>query len=346
MDQGWDSQLGWMYAGEGEWVQPEGEPESLANPTLHGNQLVQEKPSTLDGLKLADKDIWLHNQVMEKGYPNRWGARIPVHSGWNIELLEELLQDYHDKEIVEWIRFGWPTGRLPTLPNPQLNYSNHKGAVEHPEALKKYIKKEKEKGAVMGPYNNIPFNSKVGISPFSTRAKKHSQDRRIILDLSFPPGHSVNDGILKDNYMGLQAKLTFPKVDELACRIYSLGKGCYLFKVDLSRYFRQIPLDPGDFSIIGYVIEGKIYFDKVLPMGMRSAPYITQRISNAIAYIIRKVKYFILNYVDNFVGAEVKEKDLASIQYAHKPAQRPKCRDCTGQGSTSHHKTGIPGNHV
>ena len=81
-----------------------------------------------------------------------------------------------------------------------------------------------------------------------------------------------------------------------------------MFKVDLSRYFRQLPLDPGDYSLIGYIIEGKIYFDKVLPMGMRSAPYIAQRITNAIAYIHRRLEYFLLNYVDDFVGAEVEEK--------------------------------------
>ena len=40
-----------------------------------------------------------------------------------------------------------------------------------------------------------------------------------------------------------------------------------MFKIDLSRYFRQIPLDPGHYSLIGYIIDGKVYFDKVLPMG-------------------------------------------------------------------------------
>ena len=108
--------------------------------------------------------------------------------------------------------------------------------------------------------------------------------------------------------MGLEAKLVFPKTDEFTFRIYQLGKGCYMFKIDLSRYFQQIPLDPGDYSLIGYIIEGKIYFDKVLPMGMRSAPYIAQRITNAIAYIHRQMQYFLLNYVDDFVGAEHREQ--------------------------------------
>ena len=106
--------------------------------------------------------------------------------------------------------------------------------------------------------------------------------------------------------MGLPARLTFPKVDDFAVRIFILGKGCMMFKVDLSRYFRQLPLDPGDNSLIGCVIDGNIYFDTVLPMGMRSAPYITQRVTNAIAYLHRQMEFFLLNYVDDFVGAELK----------------------------------------
>ena len=86
------------------------------------------------------------------------------------------------------------------------------------------------------------------------------------------------------------------------------GKGCCMFKIDLSRYFRQIPMDPGDYALIGYVIDGEIYFDKVLPMGMRSAPYIAQRITNAIAFIHRQMGMFLLNYVDDFVGAEIKKQ--------------------------------------
>ena len=108
--------------------------------------------------------------------------------------------------------------------------------------------------------------------------------------------------------MGFSAKLTFLKTDEFAVRIFQLGPGCLMFKIDLSRYFRQIPLDPGDYSLIGYIINGEIYFDKVLPMGMQSAPYIAQRITNAIAFIHCSLHYFILNYVDDFVGAELKDK--------------------------------------
>ena len=98
--------------------------------------------------------------------------------------------------------------------------------------------------------------------------------------------------------------MKFPRTDDLAIRIAQLGKTAMMFKIDLGRYFRQIPLDPGDYSMTGYIIDGELYFDKVLPMGMRSAPYIAQRITNAIRYIHERLKFFLLNYVDDFLGVE------------------------------------------
>ena len=293
----------WTYVGEGEWALIDRSP-GQKDPI----RIERENSCGMRWMESLDEDIKLHYEVIRGGYPNRYGAKRQVKSKWNLELLQELLMGYEDKEVVEWLRYGWPTGRLPGMQEPKIWGKNHEGAEDHPEALRAYIKKELGKGAIMGPYKKIPFQGKVGISPLSTRAKKCSQERRVILDLSFPIGEGVNDGIPKDTYLGLQAKLTFPKTDEFAYRIFQLGNNCMMFKVDLSRYFRQLPLDPGDYSLIGYMIGEEIYFDKVLPMGMRSAPYIAQRVTNAIAHIHRKMEPFLLNYVDDFVSAEMREK--------------------------------------
>ena len=131
-------------------------------------------------------------------------------------------------------------------------------------------------------------------------------------------------------------ELTFPKVDDFAFRVYSLGDNCVMFKIDLSQYFRQLPLDLGDYSLIGYIINGEFYFDKVLPMGMRTAPYIAQRVTNAIAYIHRKLEYFLLNYVDDFVGAETREKVWQAYSALTSLLQETRGRHGTRQGSPSH----------
>ena len=180
---GWETSMGWVYIGHGEWI-----PSEDTNPITYKSQVAQEPEWVYKWLCKTDEDIKLHDQVNTEGYPNIWGARRPVKTKWNLKLFGSLLRDYEDKEVVEWMRYGWPTGRLPTLPNPGTSGKNHKGAEEHPKALQKYIEKEQTHGAVMGPFNKIPFQNKIGISPLSTRPKKDTEERRIILDLSFPIG--------------------------------------------------------------------------------------------------------------------------------------------------------------
>ena len=245
-------------------------------------------------------------EIDSTSYPNRWGARVPTESNWNLPLLQSLLQDYEDSEVVEWLRYGWPISRLPTLQDPEKTTKNHDSVTQYPEAIGKYIHKGLINQHILGPLDQNPFAGRTGISPLSSVPKRESEKRRVILNLSFPVGRSVNDGIPKDNYLGFCVKLRFPSGDDLAKRMFELGKDCWMFKMDLEGAFRQMPLDLADYGLIGYMWEGKFYFDLVLPMGLRSAQYIYQRVTNAIAYVHRQLQYFILNYVDDFRGAEKK----------------------------------------
>ena len=56
-------------------------------------------------LENNDDDIRLCREVQEKGYPNRWGARVQVKSRWNLQLFEQLLSEhgYEDMDIVQWL---------------------------------------------------------------------------------------------------------------------------------------------------------------------------------------------------------------------------------------------------
>ena len=55
-------------------------------------------------------------------------------------------------------------------------------------------------------------------------SKKDSSKRRVILDLSFPEGAAVNEGIPKDSYLGNKIDLSFPRVDDLVALIKIKGK--------------------------------------------------------------------------------------------------------------------------
>ena len=175
---------------------------------------------------------WLeiHERVMEKANYNYKGAQIPINNTWNVELWESLLADYQDREIVQFIKYGWPANRDSLAPNPELADLNHKGATEFPEHIDKYLKKEIDNGRMLGPFTEIPFKTRIGVSPLSSRPKRGNiQDRRIIVDFSWPIGSAVNDAIDKDRYMETKIDLRYPTVDTLARRIVGIGAGSSCF---------------------------------------------------------------------------------------------------------------------
>ncbi len=161
------------------------------------------------------------HKVRETGLPNILGARIPLPTTINLELLDSLLRNSDDRYIVEFIKYGWPISRDPQAPDPVPTYSNHPGATKYPKVMEEYIEKEKKMGAILGPFKKQPFDCNFGISPLTTRPKR-TKGRRVISDLSWPHGMSVNSGIPPDQYMGIPVKLRYPTVDTLVYLIKKL----------------------------------------------------------------------------------------------------------------------------
>ena len=80
----------------------------------------------------------------------------------------------------------------------------------------------------------------------------------------------------------------------------------------MDRAFRQLPANFGSVLLLGFHWRSHYYFDLVMMMGCRIAPYICQRTTNMVAYIHRSMGYFILNYVDDFVAAEYYDQIVSS----------------------------------
>ena len=101
--------------------------------------------------------------------------------------------------------------------------------------------------------------------------------------------------------MGFFIKLKYPTVDTLAKCMFTLGQDCWFYKIDMEGAFRQLQMDPADFRLIGYFWNGNFYFDLVFPMGL------CQGVTNAFRYIHEQLGYFLLNYIDDFQGAEKRQ---------------------------------------
>ena len=145
-----------------------------------------------------------------------------------------------------------------------------------------------------------------------TRDKPGSKHRRVIIDLSWPLGSSVNAGIDKASYMGTDFVLVLPTVDNITDQLKALGRGSHLYKIDISRAFRHIKVDPLDYDLLGLHWRD-IYVDTCVPFGSRHGSQIFQRVSDAVRHIMCCHGHKVINYVDDYLGFGVPSDARASF---------------------------------
>ena len=97
-----------------------------------------------------------------------------------------------------------------------------------------------------------------------------TNERRVILDLGWPCGSSVNNGIPSGYFLGELLELSYPSIDAFVLAIVFLSLGCMLYKCDLCKVYHQFPIDPHDYHLLGYTWNSQVYFDTVLTMGLHS----------------------------------------------------------------------------
>ena len=78
-------------------------------------------------------------------------------------------------------------------------FENQASAIEFDSHVNEYIREDLQHVALLGPFDSPPFD--LHISPFMTSPKSGSEVRTIV-DLSWPKGDSVNDGISNKTYLG------------------------------------------------------------------------------------------------------------------------------------------------
>lgn len=237
--------------------------------------------------------------------PNFIGARIPIDSGLNIPVWRQKLRAYHDTELCEFLEYGWPIGYHATSP-PVNSKQNHPSAQFHTAHVKKFIETELSHKALIGPFQDPPFKPWTKCSPIMTRPKKDSMDRRIIIDMSFPIGNAVNDGISTKDYFGRDITYTLPTISDLIARMQQQGKSAYLWKADLARAYRQLRIDPIDTPFLAICFNNQYYLDLCPPFGCKTSSAACQRMSNALAYLMASDGHFILSYLDDYAGCHGK----------------------------------------
>ena len=120
----------------------------------------------------------------------------------------------------------------------------------------------------------------------------------MIMHLSAPQDHSINDGISKEEYT-----LRYSTIDDAVKLIHNQGTGARLAKIDIKSAFRTIPVCYKDRELLGIFWREKFYIDRCLPFGLRSAPFLFNQYADVLEWILRN-NYSITNlihYLDDFL---------------------------------------------
>ena len=267
-----------------------------------GDRHMEENRAT-ECFNVTLRDIF--NGVIATGRYNFQAARKCIPSGLKVKTWRVFLEDYSDSHIVDYLEFGWPINHDRITPL-QSTLENHPSATNFPADIDHYITVERANRALAGPFEG-PSTSPFHISPLMTKPKQDSRFRRVIMDLSWPKGAAVNDGVDTDYYLDGPIEVTLPTADYMANRILQLGPGAWLYKTDLARGYRQLRVDPWDWTLLGFMNGGRCYMDICPPFGLRSSAMFMQRTSQAICYVHGRRGFISRAYLDDFGGTEPSE---------------------------------------
>ena len=158
-----------------------------------------------------------------------------------LEAWRKVLSSYPDQRfatyILRGIEQGFRIGYNPHLVKLQPARANMSSAAEQPEVVEKYLLEELSANRIVrvnGSDTDLIHCSPFGVIPKRSRPNKW----RLIVDLSSPDGHSVNDGIGKD-----LTSLSYVSVEDVVAGIIQRGRGT-LSKNGHSSGIQECPHSP------------------------------------------------------------------------------------------------------
>ena len=180
-----------------------------------------------------------HLQAIKGSQPSRIPlAAREVHTPLNVEAWIQALQDHPNKDWVDsllvGLRDGVRIGFNPNVPCCSAK-ANMQSAIAHPDIVEQYLRDEIASNNVAGPFSLDSWSESVIVNRFGVIPKANKPGKwRLIVDLSFPHGSSVNDGISTRD-----ASMAYSTIEDAGQIISKLGKSTLLAKLPLLALFKS-----------------------------------------------------------------------------------------------------------
>ena len=225
---------------------------------------------------------------------------------------QQVLAGHPDREFAVYVMNGIAHGfRVGFTHGSPLTPAcrNMCSALLHPSVVDAYISTETREGRMLGPFppgriEGLQIN-RMGVVP-----KGHTPGKwRLITDLSYPEGNSINDGIRSE-----LCSLKYTSVERVARAAQQLGRGALLAKLDIKSTYRLVPVHPGDRNLPAIEWHGACYVDRALPFGPRSAPNIFTAVADALQWVMLQRGVSVVDhYLDDFVTMGPPDTDSCRV---------------------------------
>ena len=259
--------------------------------------------------------IKAHKLIRDSGLPNFHKCHILVQSGLNIGAWRTHLRDYWDSQICDSLKYYFPLGFDRSCPLLSREV-NHSSPDRYSQFVNEYLAEELQFKAILGPFPMKPIQ--IHVSPLMIRDKQNLFSKRTIMDLSWPQRAYVNDGVLKDSYLQTTYELHYPSIDLMMDSLQKLGTSAQIYKVDISRAFRQIKVDPADIDLLGIKFDHEYCIDQSILFGIRNGSQIFHCCTDTICYIIAINGFHVFfNYIDNLIYIGLPSEIQASFFLNH-----------------------------
>jgi hypothetical protein len=193
--------------------------------------------------------------------------------------------------ILHGVNVGFEGSRTPRPDAPNLRVSE----VDMPK-IDAVINADVLARKKAGPFDTKPPGM-IFISPIGCVPKRGTTKVRVIHHLSHPfKGDSVNGGIHED-------PLLLGSFDEAIRAILATGVGCFLIKMDVDAAYKQVPVRPDDWPLLGFCWRGKYYYERVLPFGLKSSCRLWEYYARALHHFFTHILMIpcVVHYVDDFL---------------------------------------------
>ena len=191
---------------------------------------------------------------------------------WSYYLVDSAYED--SSCILDGISNGFSLGVIDGETSSAKR--NCPSAYSMHETIDTYLAKELTEGTVASPFSQPPFEN-THLNHFGVIPKSQCCEWRLITDLSFPKGRSVNDLI-----PGCNSTVCYEGIPEAITAIMRVGQGAMLAKFDMKRAYHLLPVSENHRHFLGMFWKGFFHIDLAFALFGKNEHYLSGVYSKSV----------------------------------------------------------------